>query len=319
MDYNAKIICRKCKTPLNPNTELAHCPHCGADLTKAKAVVYRKPETLEELFDFVDRNEIPVDDLHIYLCENEKDDPKAFGIYRTKKGEYIVYKNKPKGERQFKYRGPDEAFAVNVMYMKLRENVDFRSRPKDKNTSKSEKRQKQIRMYRAAVAAIIVIVAAMLVNNGIQKVQVRQFGPTGYYTINGTTYYHVKKSEWYVFDKNQYHWIESTDPFQTRFGSNDSVNRTDYFISETYKDEYRDIYDFSDRERYEAIYEERRQQALAEERQAEAEAEAQRQLEEEQAAAEQAEQERLAEAREASEHKADMGTNIALRDSTSGS
>ena len=46
--------------------------------------------------------------------------PKAFGIYKEG-NEFIVYKNKSDGSRSERYRGSDEAYAVNELYQKIRE------------------------------------------------------------------------------------------------------------------------------------------------------------------------------------------------------
>ena len=49
-----------------------------------------------------------------------------FGIYRDEDGEFVVYKNKSDGSRAVRYKGLDEAFAVNELYEKLRSEVSER-------------------------------------------------------------------------------------------------------------------------------------------------------------------------------------------------
>jgi len=47
-------------------------------------------------------------------------EPKAYGIYRDEEGNFIVYKNKSNGSKSVRYKGSDEAYAVNEIYQKLR-------------------------------------------------------------------------------------------------------------------------------------------------------------------------------------------------------
>ena len=47
--------------------------------------------------------------------------PMAFGIYKDDvTGHFVVYKNKPDGQRAVRYEGKDEAYAVNELYQKIR-------------------------------------------------------------------------------------------------------------------------------------------------------------------------------------------------------
>ena len=54
--------------------------------------------------------------------------PKAFGIYKDSDGNFVVYKNKGDGTRAERYRGKDEAYAVNEIYQKLRSEIQIRRR-----------------------------------------------------------------------------------------------------------------------------------------------------------------------------------------------
>lgn len=51
--------------------------------------------------------------------------PKAFGIYKDSDGNFVVYKNKGDGTRAERYRGKDEAYAVNEIYQKLRSEIQI--------------------------------------------------------------------------------------------------------------------------------------------------------------------------------------------------
>ena len=77
------------------------------------------PQTLEELQSFVTAHQIPLQKIHMHLGENYSG-PKAYGIYQEG-SDFIVYKNKSDGSRAIRYRGTDEAYAVNEIYQKIRE------------------------------------------------------------------------------------------------------------------------------------------------------------------------------------------------------
>lgn len=77
------------------------------------------PKTIDELKAFATENNIPLEKLHVHLDEDYHA-PKAFGIYRDR-DEFVVYKNKEDGSRAVRYRGTDEAYAVNEIYQKIRE------------------------------------------------------------------------------------------------------------------------------------------------------------------------------------------------------
>ena len=79
--------------------------------------------------------------------------PRAFGIYHDKYLGYVVYKNKDNGERAIRYQGTDEAYAVNELFMRLKQeileqksrNLDIRSSayitPKERQELEKEKEE----------------------------------------------------------------------------------------------------------------------------------------------------------------------------------
>ncbi|MBR1454171.1 MAG: APC family permease, partial [Lachnospiraceae bacterium] len=51
---------------------------------------------------------------------------KAFGIYQAEDGNFVVYKNKANGQRAIRYNGPDEAYAVKELFLKLQDETELR-------------------------------------------------------------------------------------------------------------------------------------------------------------------------------------------------
>ena len=82
----------------------------------------RKPRTIEELRQFAEARKLPLDKMRFHLGEDFRG-PKAYGIFRAGDGTVTVYKNKADGSRAVRYQGPDEAFAVNEILLKMREEI----------------------------------------------------------------------------------------------------------------------------------------------------------------------------------------------------
>lgn len=114
-----KITCEYCGNLYDDNE--AECPKCGAK-TPVELMGDRAPKTIEELKQwYSDRGLPPAKTTRFFIGENYKM-PKAFGIYQD--GNYfIVYKNKADGSRAIRYKGTDEAYAVNELYMRLKEEI----------------------------------------------------------------------------------------------------------------------------------------------------------------------------------------------------
>ncbi len=79
----------------------------------------RIPQTIEELKAFCAEKGMPLEKMRFFIGENIQE-PKAFGIYRDENDRFVVYKNKADGSRAVRYSGPDEAYAVRELYLKLK-------------------------------------------------------------------------------------------------------------------------------------------------------------------------------------------------------
>lgn len=113
-----KVKCDYCENYFDD--ELSNCPFCGGTNNHIRRGSDDVPKTIEELKEFCTKNNIPAENLKFHIGEDFKG-PKAFGIYVNNNGDFVVYKNKVDGSRAIRYEGKDEAYAVNELYLKLKE------------------------------------------------------------------------------------------------------------------------------------------------------------------------------------------------------
>ena len=115
-----ELKCEYCGAFMNDTDKT--CPNCGAVNKHHKRVADHTPQNIEELKKwYEDRNLPPYETTRFFIGIDYKK-PKAFGIYEEN-GEFIVYKNKADGSRAVRYRGSDEAYAVNEIYLKLKSEI----------------------------------------------------------------------------------------------------------------------------------------------------------------------------------------------------
>ena len=83
------------------------------------------PKTIEELKAYCQREGMPLEKMRFFVGVNYQL-PRAFGIFRDG-DRFVVYKNKDDGSRAIRYQGPDEAYAVNELYLKLLDECHIRN------------------------------------------------------------------------------------------------------------------------------------------------------------------------------------------------
>lgn len=116
-----RIKCEYCESFIDDTEE--KCPYCGATNNSLARSGKGIPKTINELKDFANSHNLPLEEMHYYLGENYLG-PKAIGIYKDEDLEnFIVYKNKSDGTRSVRYEGKDEAYAVNEIYQKMHTDV----------------------------------------------------------------------------------------------------------------------------------------------------------------------------------------------------
>lgn len=222
----ARKHCPFCNELVEQDEEI--CPYCGEE--------NRTPKTIEELLEYCKKRGMPLHRMRFFIGENYKE-PKAFGIYEED-GRYIVYKNKANGTRAVRYHGPDEAYAVRELFLKLLDECHNRGiypdgkpgnvpttrsapagRAKEKLTEKEKaERRRNNRsflmdfgkylLFLAGIVAAVFLVLWILttwVFTGHKQ--------DGYYRSNNTVYYKYG-DDWYCnYDTGS--WYKSDFPEET--------------------------------------------------------------------------------------------------------
>ena len=114
------LICENCGTYLNFLDK--ECPLCSHANKYYTTNVSYTPQTIKELKDWYETQGFgPYESTRFFIGIDYKK-PKAFGIFENS-GVFTVYKNKRDGSRAIRYQGPDEAYAVNELYLKLKDEL----------------------------------------------------------------------------------------------------------------------------------------------------------------------------------------------------
>ena len=229
--------CAYCGTALGPGDEI--CPSCGAPNphhVPGGEAGTRKPRTIEELRAFCESKCMPLEKMRFFIGINELS-PRAFGIYREG-DRFIVYKNKSDGSRAVRYEGPDEAYAVNELYLKLLEEHRLRQNGGGSPGTRSSGARRRPRR-----SSTLIIIAAVVVYFLIQLVVGKlSHRKDGYYRMGDGLYYRYGSS-WYM-DSGYDDWVE-TDSFpMDDYGS--------YYAGDDYDDSW-GVSDFKDSDTWESL------------------------------------------------------------------
>lgn len=205
--------CPYCGATVSSNEKF--CSGCGAPNEGYVAETERRiflPKTIEELKEYCAERGMPLLKMRFFIGEDYRK-PKAFGIYRDG-NEFIVYKNKANGERAVRYRGTNEAFAVNELFMKLLDECHNRGiYPDGKMPDSSGGTQRRTRKSRGLLAPILVMIFCMGLSAVFALISISQHKNDGYYsTGDGTVYYHYGSNWYYTYDINDAgYWYEADD------------------------------------------------------------------------------------------------------------
>ncbi len=207
--------CEYCGTTMRSDQQV--CPGCGApnpNYVPEKETGPRpggpsrgKPTTIEELKAFCAEKGMPLQKMRFFIGTDERS-PRAFGIYRDG-SDFVVYKNKADGTRALRYRGPDEAFAVNEIYMKLLEEHRKRAAPQARSSPQytrsgggsGGKRPNRRMSTLIVIIALVVIFAFNAIQNRLGH------RDDGYYRIGSDLFYRYGTS-WFLDSGSSYGWSE---------------------------------------------------------------------------------------------------------------
>ena len=209
-----KVKCNYCDQLIED--KLNYCPYCGGSMPTANRTASDQPKTIEELKAWYTAHKLPPENITRFFIGKDIKEPKAFGIYKSETGDFVVYKNKANGERAVRYQGSDEGYAVNELYQRLRAEIaDQKSHAADKRPSQPARKKSKnslsligkilgfflfTRFGLTLLVFLILFVMAMLDNSPSR----------GYYRYNGNDYYYQSGS-WYSYDSGYDTWDYMSD------------------------------------------------------------------------------------------------------------
>ncbi len=239
-----KIKCDYCQTTYEDT--LPQCPNCGAaNPTRHQNDV--KPRTIEELQKWYQDRHLPPEEITRFFIGKNIKEPKAFGIYKDQNGDFIVYKNKSDGSRAIRYQGADEEYAVNELYLKLKDEIVHQK----ENQKKSGKGGKKPMSFAGIWKILTLGFAALMIVSFITSAASHR--SNGYYQYRGDTYY-CYASDWFLYDAVNDDWDtistydvpgnmaddgRNSEYYQSR-DWNESINATDWDNSSFYDNYHSD-------------------------------------------------------------------------------
>jgi len=199
-----QVKCEYCGSYINELDE--KCPNCGATNENHKRTADGTPKTIDQLKSWYEARHLPPEEVTRFFIGKNIREAKAFGVYEEN-GTFYVYKNKADGSRAIRYQGADEAYAVNELYMKLKEEILNQKRTNlERNggsstnytnyTSNTGKKKKG-----KGCLITFIILAVMAIIAGITT------GPSSeYYISNSNDLFYYSGSEWWNYNPQNKDW-----------------------------------------------------------------------------------------------------------------
>ena len=233
-----KVKCSYCGQYFDDSAE--KCPSCGAPNDHIHRTSDSIPKTIEELKVYCDENGLTPERTRFFVGVDYKE-PKAFGIYKDDKGEFVVYKNKANGERAVRYRGVDEAYAVNELYERLQDEIlNQKSHHVERQKAKavkSVKREQTAGLIKAITMGLVVVMG------------VSAFFFSGNKHNNG--YYHYNNQHYYSLDDTWYYYDDTlTDWYPASSVPEDLAENADDYYDSSYYDYNSNTTNFEDTDYY---------------------------------------------------------------------
>lgn len=120
MSLFSKVKCQYCNELIKESA--TSCPYCGAVNAKLKRTAAGTPSTIEEMQQWYDAHHLPPSEVTRFFIGRNYTEPRAYGIYQDGLN-FVVYKNDSAGNRTVFYEGSDQAYAVNEIYIKLKNEI----------------------------------------------------------------------------------------------------------------------------------------------------------------------------------------------------
>lgn len=166
----------------------------------------KQPKTIDELQQWYWERNLPPEEITRFFIGKDIKEPKAFGIYQNKYGEFVVYKNKANGERAIRYQGDNEAFAVKEFLNRLKQEIkNQKSRNSNHGVTISHKKGKWIILsifLGIFVVTAFIILAVIFTSAGDQN---------AYYSYKNSFYYYDNNNQWHFLTQDDT-WIPVQKP-----------------------------------------------------------------------------------------------------------
>ena len=198
-----KIKCDYCQTTYEDT--LPECPACGAPNPTQKGTSDLTPKTIEELKARYTARHLPPPETTRFFIGVDYKEPKAFGIYQDAAGDFVVYKNKADGSRAVRYKGRNEAYAVNELYQKLKDEIV--NQKSHQSSVRTGNMRHLFPFHRIGLIILVVCLASVAISAVISHVNGRN---NGYYRYDNTVYY-CYQNDWFVFDDYDDSWYTISD------------------------------------------------------------------------------------------------------------
>lgn len=195
-----KVKCNFCDNMIDETAE--KCEFCGAPNERLTRVGRGVPKTIEELVEWYKAHNLPDYETTRFFLGIDYKGARAFGIYKKEDGNFVVYKNKADGSRAVRYEGSDETYAVNELYLKLKEEIQNQKNNQRRGGAGSTNNRKK---RRNTFGIIIIVIAVVLT---ILSIVISATDNSGYYNYGGTEYYKHYNS-WYQYDYYEGDWYRT--------------------------------------------------------------------------------------------------------------
>ena len=209
------------------------CPSCGAPnpnyVEDTPRTVFL-PKTIEELKEYCAERGMPLLRMRFFIGEDFRE-PRAFGIYREGDA-FVVYKNKSDGSRAIRYRGPDEAYAVNELFLKLLDECHQRgiypdgkperSAPSKAQIAARKRTNRNVLIFLAVVFSLILLAASFSICSHRRD---------GYYDFNDGRM-------WYRYGSGWYYTFDDTDVGGWYEGSQPASDYEDYYVGNRFDEDW---------------------------------------------------------------------------------
>ena len=233
-----KVKCDYCENYIEEISE--SCEHCGAPNPHYKRTANAQPETIDQLRDWYVAHNLPDETVTRFFIGKDYKGARAFGIYQDVNGDFVVYKNKSDGTRAERYRGDDEAFAVNELYQKLRSEIANQKAGNAKSSSSSSYERVMKKMNKVLGISFLVIFSVALIS--VFAVNMKDRHKEGYYRYQNQYLYHFDDNFYYYNDTHD-EWMKYSDDF--------TGDIDDYYVNDDVPDS---LDDFKGSETYERAY-----------------------------------------------------------------